>query len=209
MAEVEIFAVGGLVFYVIMAAWIAVMWFLSESEHGFLAFLSVVAYLAILKFVFGVPVELIALKNWQHLLLGVAGYTVVGLGWSCWRWYLFAKDSLEPYKKLRADWLKSKGQPNLKEVPEQLKEEWGKYIKDDSCWNGRKNACMVPQYHDHVAKVMRWIGYWPISLMSWAFNDMVRIFLRMLANFISDWLQSIANRVFAVVGNDLPKGYKM
>jgi hypothetical protein len=212
MSEVEIMAVGSLVFWIIMAVWIVILWLLVENEHGALGLVAAAGYLCILKFGFGISVELFALANFQYILLGAVGYFIIGGIWSCIRWHLYATDELEPYLKMRNDWLASKGQVTFKKVPEDLKEEWAKYLKADSDkWtnDSRTRKCKVPLYKDHVTKVMRWIGYWPISLLTWIFNDMVRTFVRMVANFLADWLQSIANRVFSVVSNDLPEGFKL
>jgi hypothetical protein len=210
MAEVEILAIGGLVFWLIGLAWIVVLWLLVENEHGALGLVSTVAYLAILRFVFGIPLERFTVANWQYVLLAAAGFIGIGLLSAVWLWTMFARKEFEPYAKMRADWLESKGQTQFRKVPDELKDEWGKYLKErEGCYDERLKHCKPPLYKNNVDKIMRWIGFWPISMASWAFNDMIRTFLRMLANFISDWLQGIANRVFASVRDDLPSGFKL
>jgi hypothetical protein len=110
---------------------------------------------------------------------------------------------------MKTEWLVSKGQSEFKNVPDDLKEEWGKYLTKEGWGQDRKRLCVPPLVRENRSKVMRWIGYWPISLLSWLFNDMIRRIVKLIYNKIAERLQAIANRVFARVKDDLPENFKL
>lgn len=201
----ELFVIGGLAFWIALAFWFVILWALVENDHGFFGLLSVVAYGCLLQFGFKVDVGSWVLGHPIPLIAFAVLYFFLGSGWSFWRWYLFVKDQLEPYMQMKTDWLIKKGETTFTSMPDHLKEEWVKYIEDD--WK-RKEMCQTPLVRDHKSKIMRWIGYWPISAITWTFNDMIRRFVKMIYNRIHDWLQSVANKVFATVKNDLPPDFK-
>jgi hypothetical protein len=60
---------------------------------------------------------------------------------------------------------------------------------------------------DNKSRILRWIGYWPISAIAWAFNDMIRNFCKMVYSRIANWLQGIANSIFEKVKKDLPEDF--
>lgn len=201
----EALVVGGVLFWGIMVLWLLLLWWSTETDHGLLGFLSIVAYGCVLQWAFKVDVIGWILSHPSVTIAFLVFYLFVGAGWSFWRWYLFVKDQFEPYTKARADWLVSKNITNFSCIPENLKDEWGKYLKDS--WE-REELCTPPLVRDHKSRIMRWIGYWPINALTWAFNDMIRRFVKMVYEAIHDWLQAVSNRVFASVKNDLPTDYK-
>lgn len=201
----ELFVIGGLAFWIALAAWLVILWVLVENDHGFAGLISIVAYGLLLQFGFKVDVGSFVLGHPIPLIVFAVFYFFLGSGWSFWRWYLFVKDQLEPYIQMKTDWLIKNGETTFTSIPDHLKEEWVKYIEDD--WK-RKEMCQTPLVRDHKSKIMRWIGYWPISAVTWAFNDMIRRFVKIIYNYIHDWLQSIANRVFATIKKDLPPDFK-
>ncbi len=197
----ELLVVGGLAFWIALFVWLVILWALVEHDHGFLGLCSLVAYACLLQFAFKMDVLGWITGHWVMLAIFGVFYFFIGAGWGFWRWFLFAKDQKEPYLNERTNWLVSKGESKFDSIPVHLKEEWAKYL--DNNWR-IKDMMKPPLVRDHKAKVMRWIGYWPLSAITWAFNDMIRRFVKMVYNYIHDWLQSIANRVFADIKQDLP-----
>lgn len=203
MAEVLVF--GGLVFWLAMLAWVVILWALVENEHGFFGLLSTVVYGCVLQFVFKVDVVNVVLSHPVPFVVFAAIYFFVGAGWSFWRWYLFVKDKLEVYTNMKTEWLISQGESQFTTIPDHLKKKWAAYIEER--WE-RKEILQIPLVRDHKSEIMRWIGWWPVSVISWTFNDMIRRFVRIVYNTIYNWLQNIANNIFANVRKDLPEDFK-
>lgn len=91
--------------------------------------------------------------------------------------------------------LEFKKSPSLSEIPEELKEEWFLYVKMDN-----KIASLIkrPLVKNHKVYIMQLIGYWPVSVTCWVFYDMLRDIVKSIYNRIAGWLQSMADKVFAV-----------
>jgi hypothetical protein len=203
---------SSLFFWGIFLLWIVILWATVEWERGLLGFLSIVGYLLVLQFVFGVDVLQWVFTHPFYLLGMIALYFPMGAAWSACRWYWYATDQLSPYIDARTKWLISKKETKFDKVPEHLREEWVKYVEGHNYTEDRRplsSACKPPLVRDHKGRIMRWIGYWPISLLSWTCNDMVRRFVRMIYDSIANWLQGIANKVFAQIRGDLPEDFKV
>lgn len=206
MAELLVF--GGPLFWGILVIWLIALFISVENEYGICAFLATVAYGFVLHFMFGVDVFHI-LHHPMMLLAAIGLYFPIGACWSFFRWYMFVHAKLEKYVEFKTEWLVSKGQTSFESIPDHLKEEWIKYLEGgrSSNYTDFKDMVKPPLVRDNKSRILRWIGYWPISAMAWVFNDMVRGFCKMIYSRIANWLQSIANSVFEKVKKDLPEDF--
>jgi hypothetical protein len=209
----ELLVLGSPLFWGILLVWLAALFVTVEYEKGIFAFLSTVAYGVLLQFVFHVDVVHIVLHNPMWIIAGMAVYFPIGAAWSFFRWYMFVHAELSKYVDFKTKWLISKGQTSFEDIPDNLKEEWIKYLEgqEGSSYSGyidRKDLVKPPLVREHKDKILRWIGYWPISAIAWAFNDMIRGFCKMIYGRIANWLQSISNKVFEKVKKDLPDEFK-
>jgi hypothetical protein len=201
-------------FWAVLLAWIIALFISVENEYGIFAFLSTITYGVLLYFVFNVNVPYYLYHHPILILLGIALYFPIGAAWSFFRWYMFVYSKLELYTDMRNDWLSNKGQTSFTEIPDHLKEEWIKYLEGDatrytdSSRHLRRDLLKPPLVRYNKSRILRWIGYWPISALTWAFNDMIRGFCKMIYGRIANWLQSIANSIFEKVKKDLPEDYK-
>jgi len=212
MAEWLVF--GGPVFWAVLLAWIVALFVSVEYEYGIFAFLSTLVYGVLLYFVFHVNVPQLLYNHPILILVGIALYLPIGAAWSFFRWYMFVHSKLEQYTDMRNEWLANKGETSFTEIPDHLKEEWIKYLEGEDTTRGtwhshpkRRDLLKPPLVRDNKARILRWIGYWPISAMSWAFNDMIRGFCKMIYGRIANWLQGIANSIFEKVKKDLPEDF--
>ena len=130
--------VGSAVFWLALVIWLILLWAFVENEHSILGFLSTVAYLLLLQFAFKVNLALWTLHNLWYLAGFFGFYFVAGGCSSFWLWYVYVIKKLEPYTEMKEEWLVSKGQTNLKIIPENLKEEWAHYL--DAGYGDRKKT---------------------------------------------------------------------
>lgn len=211
---VELLVLGGVVFWLLLAVWIVALFVSVEYfERGWAAFACTVAYLAALYFGFHVDVLHILVHHPILILVGMALYFPIGGAWAFFRWYMFVHAQLDKYIEFKTQWLISKGQTSFDDIPDSLKEEWAKYLDgvDKNSYIAdlrRKDIVKPPLVREHKSKLLRWIGYWPISVISWAFNDMVRGFCKMIYSSIANWLQDMSNKIFEKVKKDLPDDFK-
>ncbi len=193
--------------FIAILVWLAILWLLVQSERGGLGFIVTIAYLIFIYFAFNVNVFSLVFANWLFAVIGIVFYGVVGGIWATFYWSLYSNEKTEPYFDMRDRWLSSKGISLSHKDPmlEELKEEWVRFIE---CDDDRISLCTTIKVKNNKSKIMTWIGYWPISLGSWVFQDMVRGAVKMIYNNIADRLQRIADRVFAKVRRDLPEDFK-
>jgi hypothetical protein len=59
----------------------------------------------------------------------------------------------------------------------------------DRYWN-------VPQVGEHKSRIITWMAYWPFSMIWTLINDPIKRAFREIYNHISNFMQSISNRVF-------------
>jgi hypothetical protein len=214
----EWLVLGGPVFWAVLLVWIIALFVSVETEYGIFAFLSTIVYGVLLYFVFHVDLPHLLYNHPILILVGIALYFPIGAAWSFFRWYMFVHSKLELYTDMRNEWLSSKGQTSFTEIPDHLKEEWIKFLEegDGKAYgsnryaygsNKRRDLLKPPLVRDNKSRILRWIGYWPVSAMAWAFNDMIRGFCKMIYGRIANWLQSIANSIFEKVKKDLPEDY--
>lgn len=202
MAELLVF--GGPVFWLVLVAWIVALFVSVEYERGILAFISTIAYGLLLYFLFSVDLPHMFIHHPMMILCGVALYFPIGAAWSFFRWFMFVHSKLDEYVDFKTKWLISKGQTSFDNIPDHLKEGWVKNLEHGYEY---KELIKPPLVRENKSRILRWIGYWPISAMAWAFNDMVRGFCKMIYGRIANWLQSIANSVFEKVKKDFPEDF--
>lgn len=195
----EYFVVGSLVFWATIVTWIAILWALLETEHDVLGLLSVVGFGCLMHFGFHVDILHLIMSMWYWTPL----YFVVGALWAVWRWYLFATEQANKFVEMKMDWLQSQ-RVTGDTVPPELKEKWAAHLDN---YENRELA-RPPLVRTHKSRIMGWIGYWPLSVLSWFFKDMLRGVVKAIYTYLHDWLQSIANAAFAKVRKDLPDDFK-
>ena len=209
MAELLVF--GGPLFWALLLVWLVALFVSVEYEYGIFAFLSTLVYGVLLYFAFHVDLPQLVLNHPILILVGIVLYFPIGAAWSFFRWYMFVHSKLELYTDMKTEWLSSKGQTSFTEIPDHLKEDWIKYLESEEWSYGRsskrRDLLKPPLVKDNKARILRWIGYWPVSALAWAFNEMVRGFCKMIYGRIANWLQGIANSIFDKVKRDLPEDF--
>ena len=73
-------------------------------------------------------------------------------------------------------------------------------------WKGHSGSFArrhaIPQARKHKYDIMRWLGYWPFSMIWTLVSDFVKRVARAIYNMIHGILQSISNKIFADVKQD-------
>ena len=139
---------------------------------------------------------------------GVGLYFLIGAFWGCGlKWYFFCTNKKEKYNDLKRNWLRQKGFPDAKTVPDKLRVDWASHLKMDGTFyragGSTPGTIQVRQkYWDHKARVLRWMTYWPWSMFWSLLDDVVRNVFRHLQRFFSGVMDRISNFVFRDVDAD-------
>lgn len=203
----ELFVFGTFWFWALIAAEVILLFMFVEWENGFGATISLVVFAAMLQwcgdtniigFVFGNPLRLMAV---------VAAYFLLGGVWGTVKWWIFARDRLEEYEELRDDFLRNKNLPSGTVVPQEFRREWKEKLERNrgSYRHGGRTLAEAPRARDNKSRIMRWMSFWPVSML-WSFlDDFVKRVFRTIYQRIHNFLQRIADNMWAksTVAEDL------
>ena len=122
-----------------------------ENEYGFAATICLIGYLAVLQLFFGVDVLGFVKTFPIHLACAAIVYVLCGLGWSIFKWYWYV----------------------TKEV-DKLKERYPKdYETKTKTWLEALER-YVPKPNSEKTRIIGWMGYWPLSLVWFLVDDIVK-----------------------------------
>lgn len=166
------FAFGSVWYFLFSGLWIILLFYWVEKEHIFLSGLNIVIYALFLNFIVKKDVFGNIIGHPTETFVILAGYFVLGFGWSFVKWWLLVNKAALKYKEERKDWLKRQTHdhnqaPELKNVeitidtpvPQHLIEDWKRY----SCFK-------TPKVLDHKMTISHWVLYWPVSAL-WSLLD--------------------------------------
>src|SRR5690606_22364445 len=105
--------------------------------------------------------------NIKTILLCALAYFPIGTIWSGFKWYLMCVDSRESFKESRL-----KG-----------------------FFKGSVSSCR-PKAAENKSRIMRWIGYWPTSVIWTVLDDFLTRIVRTIYNHISCYFDKISLHVF-------------
>jgi hypothetical protein len=203
-----IFAVGTFWFWALLATEFCFLMGCMSNENGILATVSLASTVALLNVFGSVPIVNYFFANIGTTLLYVAVYFVAGTIWSIVKWYSYVTDQRERYDDLKSAFLK-KNQLSGSGIPGDMRSDWERTLQfghdDGGCSVGHCECLGRPLASNHKKDILRWMAYWPFSLL-WtvAFNWVWKIFNKIYQH-IQNLLQSISDRKFRDTEADFAK----
>jgi hypothetical protein len=203
-----LFAVGTFWFWVLIAAELVLLTAFVEYENGVGATFSLLIFGALIQLCSDVNL-LAYLKEHPFGILTLAFlFTIMGCIYSCFRWVLWVRDRKKDYEETKLTWLAEKKITNGT-IPDALKADWKTYLEKNAQYHrdyrgSYKISATPPQVREHKDRVIRWLAFWPISLLWWFAHDAVTRLFNEIYELIRVQYQKIADRIFASVKNDLP-----
>jgi hypothetical protein len=197
----ELFAFGGLAFWLLAIVVFGVITALVENEKGFWATVAFLGSLAGLNFLYKLPIlDTIKIHPLYTASL-VAAYFAIGIGWSFFKWTLFLRKGVIKYNLFKAKFLADNKSETL--TPE-LAAKLADKIDGDS-YEARLAgvSTKTPQFGDHAGTLTRWATYWPFSMVGFCLNDIVRKAWYHIINGLQDAYQAVAKSMFKSVTADM------
>jgi hypothetical protein len=198
----ELFVIGTFWFWALIIAEIILLFVFIENENGIGATVSLIIFGCLLQFCGNVDLIGFVMSNPLSILAVVGAYFALGAFWGAVKWWIFCRDRKEEYDDAKAEFLAAKGHPGAKVVPVELRAEWKELLEGRAYSRGRTLAD-TPRVRDNKARVMRWMTFWPVSLIWSLINDFVKRVFRTIYQKIAGILQQIADNVFGSVKDDL------
>lgn len=195
----ELFMYGTVWFWGLVVLELILLCLFVEYEHGIGATISLAVFATILYFL-GQVDFITYIKDHPFHIMGMLGlFFFIGTMWGIGKWWMFVRDRLEEYEEYKVEWLEKKGRKGLKIVPDDLKAEWKREL--DGQYRGyndkrHKITGTAPSVRDYKAKIMRWMAFWPISMIWSVINDFVKRVFKAIYYQISASMQRISDHLY-------------
>jgi len=186
------FAVGSFWFGILIAAEVVVLLLSIGNESGVAAGISLVVFAAMLQWVCGVDLILLATSNPFRGIAVFLSYIVFAGLWAAFRFNTYYNREVQALVDQKASWIRNNVEYKdrdlqYNEVPDHLIEKWNNHIDNDS-----------PHMMQCKAKILRWAGYWWVDAVVYFFSDLTQEFFGWLYNQVSGvfirWAKNIRQR---------------
>ncbi len=198
----EIFLIGGLWFWLLLAAETILLLVLLEWRKGTLATLTFLVTLLLLQSLGDVNLFGYAIAHPWTVVVGAVVYFVLGTGWAVVKWWFYVRKQRAWYDELRAAFLRLHGLDPRSALPEELQATWQRCLE-----RARKSGRPLevrPLAARHKAYIVHWMAYWPWSLTWTLLKDPVRQACLTIYHSLAEYLQEMSDRAFRGVEADLP-----
>jgi hypothetical protein len=204
----EIFVVGSLWFWLLLAGETLFLLVLLEWDRagrigGVIATLTLAATLLLLQFLGDVDIYGYVIQHPWTVALGALGYFVGGTFWSIAKWWFYVREQRGLYDELRSAFARVHGFEPQSAVPEDLQPQWLQWLT--TAKNNGRYLEVRPLAVKHKARIVRWMSYWPWSLIGTVLKDPVRKAFVSIYHNIQEHLQEISDRAFKGTETDFPK----
>jgi len=187
--------------FIVLTAWwlwitlaaVVLLLICEANEKPVAAFFIFAAALLLYQFVADVNIFKYVKDNPLAVLGWVNLYLAVGVVWGAFKWWLYALGMRDEYRELKRSFLSAR---NLKgdKVPLSLKDEWLKETE----WK----FDFPPKVYRNKSRIIRWMAYWPTSMLWTMLDDFLKRLYSRLYNMVSATLQKVSDRAFAKDMND-------
>lgn len=193
----ELFMVGTFWFWALIIAEIVLLFMFVEYENGVGATVSLIVFAAALQWFGDTDIIGFVVANPLKLVAIVASYFLLGAIWGTAKWWIFVRDRLEEYEELRDDFLRNKGLPTGQTVPVTYRQEWKQMLERSRSYRDGRTLSEAPRARDNKGRIMRWMSFWPVSML-WSFlDDFVKRVFKTIYYRIANFLQRISDNMFA------------
>lgn len=116
-------------------------------------------------------------------------YLAVGALWSIVKWALHVHTKVAEYKDAKADYMRRN---NLTELTPEDANKLLAYAK-----------ATPPNARDNKSRIIRWMTYWPFSIIGSIFNDVIKKIYRHIYELLQSTYQRISDKIFSSVKGDV------
>lgn len=115
---------------------------------------------------------------WE-ILAGLAGYLVVGATFALGRWFLLVKSIRAALSTLK---LEEPEESFDRNAPRLLARQ---FRADD------RHISLPPKASEFKSRVNTWLFFWPVNLISWAFEDLIIDLIAFISNLVRQGLDGV------------------
>jgi hypothetical protein len=199
----ELFALGGIAFWLLALAVGTLITVLVEKEEGVWATVVAIASILGLDFVYKLPLLSFVKANPGHVAVLVGSYFGIGIVWSLViKWLIYLHKRNFAYEDFKAAFLTKN---NAKELTGELAAKLMEELESHNRYVSDENEKVITGIlvRDHIGMLTRWATYWPFSMIGTALNDVVRKSWTYIIRLLQSTYQRMANYVFRKAAADV------
>lgn len=166
-----------------------------EAENGLGA--SIFGFLSLFlgAWLFHVPVLNLLISDPKQLIGYVAIYALIGAFWSLIKWIFYLKKSLREYEVLKTSFLADN---DAKELTPELAYKF----TNSSKYNNNRFS-QTPTAATHKQDIIRWMAYWPFSVLGTVFSDVLLRFWDLFYGLLHHMYDDMASMIFRGISKDI------
>jgi len=197
-----LFAIGSIGF-ILLCVGVSVLIIIAEDLEKFgLAGLGLIAAFTVMAIWGDFNVVSYALANPYLIAAFVGGYFVAGTVWAIVKWWFYVRDRRYRYDEAKTEFLREHGIKDGK-IPDSLVGAWKERCTNLVGYRSRVSAfAAAPQARDNKARIMRWMMFWPWSLVWTLINDPIKKLFKWIYRSIQGLLQRISDSAYRGVEDD-------
>jgi hypothetical protein len=185
---VALFAIGTWGFFAVLTA-IVILLVVYTEDDGVKATVTLVLGALFLQFIAKFDIASIAKAHPLALLYYALLYVALGLVWSVIKWHSYVGARRRIYDDLRKKFCANNS------ISEDFTPQQKKLWLNELNYKFGSTA-VIPNVDDNKKAIIRWMTYWPFSLLFTLLNDPVRRFFEWIFRNIKAWFQRMANGAF-------------
>lgn len=194
----ELVAVGGIIFWLIVAAVLGLLVLSVERDDPFVATITMIGTIAFFTaFTAFNPFTWVLANSGLILLLAVV-YLVIGVAWTVAKWYFYNLNVASKLRRFKAEW--TKANPLRPASSHRDAETIADYEYRFLCEARHELGLDIHEIPLKVSKnksrIMTWLVYWPFSALWTLLNDPIRHLYNFVYDRIGGTLQAISDRAF-------------
>lgn len=194
----ELFAFGTLAFWGLIFVLGVIITVLVENEQGPWATTVAIATAVALNWLWKIPILHTVSENKLAALVWLLAYYVLGVVWMLIKWTAFVHKGIGKYNEFKADFLKASNATELTpELAAKLKE------KIESRYGAKNVDIDIPTARENKGRIIRWMTYWPFSIIGTLLNDVVRKLWHHIYTFLATTLDRISVKMWRGVSADM------
>ena len=176
-----------------LAAFAIVLCVFSEDD-GAKATMTLIGSVLFLQFLVKVDVFHYMKGNPFYFLTYAGIYVLAGLIWSVLKWWRYVAKIRREYDAARVRFCELHRLDPAAPLPLRFKALWQE--------NSERDFGEPPQVTEHRGDIIRWMTYWPFSLLWTILNDPVRRLFEFLYNLVGAKMQAISDQLFKGTKSD-------
>lgn len=174
---------------------------LVESENGVWATVATVVTIGVFCYLLNFHIAAFTLAHPLGILKWIAIWFAAGAGWGTAKWLLEVHRCLGRYQEARDQFLADKGVGALTpQLAVELDARGNYYGSYRNTFN--KISATPPKASDHKADIIRWMTYWPFSMIGFVLRDFVRRIWNHIYTYLAATYDRIAKHVYRNVAAD-------